>query len=434
MEVRAQVPKAFRELLEPHRWKVFYGGRGGAKSTAFANVLLLTGMQDPLRILCAREIQNSIKDSVHSLLKDRIRTLGLDDFYEVQETQILGANGTRFLFAGLYRNIASIQSLEGIDRVWVEEAATVSRESWDRLIPTIRKPGSEIWVSYNPRLKSDAIHQIIHVEGRSDAVVRKVSWRDNPWASDEMLREMEDLKRADYSKYLHVWEGEFREYAEGAVYARQLGVAREEGRICRVPIQSSLECQTFWDLGYSDATSIWVHQRVGPEDRFIDYLEFTGADIDEIAKALKATGYNFGRHYLPHDVEHQLLGLGHKTRKQMFEAAGIKPIQVVPRVRGIHEGIEMVRAAFGNYWFDEKRCERGLECLANYAYERSERRGDLNPEPAHNWASHAADALRQHAQGFRQGSAWGEKSNLSDRRQKIVDKWRVQKNSASWVV
>lgn len=433
MDIRAQIPRAFRELLEPHRWKVFYGGRGGAKSTAFANVLLLTGLQEPLRILCAREIQNSIKDSVHSLLKDRIRILGLEDEYEIQETQILGKNGTRFLFAGLYRNIASIQSLEGIDRVWVEEATTVSRDSWDKLIPTIRKPGSEIWVSYNPRLKSDAIHQIIHVEGRSDAVVRKVSWRDNPWASKEMLQEMEDLKKADYPKYLHVWEGEFREYAEGAVYAKQLQAAREEGRICKVPIQPACEVNVFADLGYSDATALWFHQRVGPEDRFIDYLELRGADIDEIAKAVKAKGYNFGRFYMPHDVDHEILGFGHKTRKQMFEQAGMKPITVVPRIRHIHEGIEMTRAAFASYWFDAERCERGLECIANYRYERSERRDDLQPEPLHDWASHAADALRQHAQGFRKAVSWAPESAASDRRQKAMTKWNSGK-SAAWIV
>lgn len=402
LEPKLELPDAFAPLLEPARFKVFYGGRGGAKSTAFANCLLLQGTQRPLRIMCGREVQNSIKESVHALLADRIKAMGLTDFYTVQEAQIFGRNGTRFFFVGLYRNPDSIKSAEGVDRCWVEEASTVSRDSWDKLLPTIRKPGSEIWVSYNPGLKTDAVHQIFHVEGRNGAIVRKVSWRDNPWMTQEMLDEMEDLKRADYAKYLHVWEGEFKSYADGAVYARQLALAHEEGRICRVPVQSATAVNTFWDLGKSDATAIWFHQRVGPDDRFIDYLEVTGQDIDEIATAVRQRGYNLGTHYMPHDVEHEILGFGNRTRKKMFEDARIKPIVVVPRIRHIHEGIEMVRAAFSAYWFDEQKCERGLECLKNYAYEYSQRRGDLNPEPSHNWACFTGETEILTRYGMRQ--------------------------------
>lgn len=423
LTAKLQLPEAFEALLEPHRFKVFYGGRGGAKSTAFAGTLLYQGTQRPLRVMCAREVQNSIKDSVHSLLHDRIRAMGLESLYEVQEAQILGSNGTRFFFAGLLRNPDSIKSAEGVDICWIEEANTVSRASWDALLPTIRKPGSEVWVSYNPGLKADPVHQIFHVEGRTGAVLRKVSWRDNDWFTDEMRQEMADLKRADYEKYLHVWEGEFRIFAEGAVYAKQLQAAREAGRICRIPVVPAEEVQTFWDLGKSDATAVFFHQRIGPDDRFIDYLEATGQDIGELVKAVKAKGYNLGRAYMPHDVEHEILGFGNKNRKQMFEAAGLKPITVVPRIRHLHEGIEMTRQRFASYWFDEVKCERGLECLRNYAYERNEKRDDLSPEPVHDWSSHAADALRQHAQGYRRGSLWEEGPQMSERRQRAVSKW-----------
>jgi len=403
---RIQTPEAFAELYQPARYKVFWGGRGGAKSTAFADALLAQADEQPLRILCAREIQDSIRESVHQLIADRAKA-GRYPF-EVKNSEIVHPNGSRFFFAGLWRNIDSIKSIEGVDIVWVEEASRVSEESWRKLIPTIRKSGSEIWASFNPELKSDPAYQRFVITPPPNAIVRKVSWRDNPWLTQELRDELEHLKAVDYDQYLHVWEGELKKYADGAVYAKQLRQAREEGRICRLPIQPAEEVNVFYDLGKSDATSAWFHQRIGPDDRFIDYMEWTGADIDEIAKAVKASGYNLGRHYMPHDVEHDILGFGNRTRKQMFEAAGIKPITVVPRIRHLHEGIEMTRQRFASYWFDEQRCERGLECLSSYAYERSDALNDLRPEPAHNWASHAADALRQHAQGFRKGKGFDE--------------------------
>ena len=139
---------------------------------------------------------------------------------------------------------------------------------------------------------------------------------------------------------------------------------------------------------------------------------------------------------MPHDADHELLGFGNKNRRQMFEAAGIRPITVVPRVRSIHEGIEQARAKFSAYWFDKTRCERGLECLANYAYVRNEGRAEWAPEPLHNWASHAADALRQHAQGYRNATAWSPAGpQVSERRERALERHRhTATASASWVV
>ncbi len=404
-----------------------WGGRGGAKSTAAADAILTLADSKPLRVLCAREIQSSIKESVHALLKGRAAANGFP--YTATNTEITHPNGSRIFFQGLWQNIDSIKSTEGVDICWVEEANRVSEDSWTKLIPTIRKEGSEIWATFNPELKSDPAYQRFVLNPPPYAVVRKVSWRDNPWRTPEMMLEMEHLKATDFDKYLHVWEGELMRYADGAVYAKQLQQAYSENRICRLPIQPAEQVNLFFDLGKADATSCWYHQRIGPDDRFIDYDEWTGADIDEIAKAVKAKGYNVGRVYMPHDVEHEILGFGNKNRKQMFEAAGIKPITVVPRIRHIHEGLEMVRQRFASYWFDEKRCERGLECLASYAYERSDKLMDLRPEPAHNWASHAADALRQHAQGYRKGS--GFEPPVSTRRIAALQK---HDTSSNWIL
>lgn len=428
MEVRIRTPEAFKELYSPHRYKVFYGGRGGAKSWAFADALLLLGVQRPIRILCAREIQKSIKDSVHALLSIRIRDNQLP--YQVFNDEIRGQNGTVFLFAGLWHNIENIKSKESIDICWVEEANRVSDDSWGKLIPTIRKSGSEIWVSFNPGLPTDAVWQRFIEHTPPDAYVKKVSWRDNEWFTDEMRADMEHLKSTDYDEYLHVWEGEFKNYADGAVYGKQIKQAYEDGRIAGVPLQGGCEVNTFWDLGKSDATAIWFHQRVGAENRFIDYYEDRFLEIDDYAKVIKEKGYNYGHHYMPHDVEHQLLGFGNRTRKQMFEGAGVKPIIVVPRINSIHEGLEMVRSNFHTCWFDEKKCEKGLVALRNYKYRFDDNAKDYKPEPAHDWASHGADAFRQFAQGYRRSDGLGmmSQSNTNLRRGHQV------RPSTSWMV
>ena len=207
-QVNAEIPEVFAYLFAPSRYKVAKGGRGSAKSWSYADALLLTGMETRLRVLCAREIMNSLKESVHRLLSDRIKALGLQDFYNVTERAITGINETNFIFAGLFRNVNQIKSLEGIDRAWVEEAESVSKESWDLLIPTIRKPGSEIWVTYNPQFEDDDTHQRFAVNPPDGAVVRHVNYDDNPYFPEVLRAEMEQDKARDKAKYETVWLGQ----------------------------------------------------------------------------------------------------------------------------------------------------------------------------------------------------------------------------------
>ncbi len=207
-EIDAKIPEAFGFLFEPKRYKVAEGGRGSAKSWSYADALLLTGMETPLRILCAREIMDSLKESVHRLLSDRIETLGLQDFYTVTQTTIAGRNGTNFIFMGLFRNVNKIKSLEGIDRAWVEEAESVSEASWNLLIPTIRKPGSEIWVTYNPQFEDDDTYQRFHVNPPEDAIVRHINFDENPYFPEVLRKEMEQDKARDKQKYETVWLGQ----------------------------------------------------------------------------------------------------------------------------------------------------------------------------------------------------------------------------------
>lgn len=430
-----EIPSVFKDLFnQPARYRVAYGGRGSGKSWAFARAILLRAAQQRTRVLCTRELQASIQESVHKLLSDQIRALGLSPAFEVQQTMIKGYNGSEIIFEGLRSNVDKIKSMEAIDICWVEEADKVRDASWSVLIPTIRQPGSEIWISFNPYLKTDSTWQRFVETPPPNAIVRKVSWRDNPWFPSELMDELEHLKATDYDTYLHVWEGEFRLFSEGSVYGKQLRSAREEGRIRpSLPLPKAIEIHTTWDLGKSDATAIWFFAQVGPERRFIDYVEGRGLEIADYAYMVKAKGYNLGKAYMPHDVEHDILGFGNKNRKRMFEEAGIKPIVVVPRIRAVQEGIEIVRSQFSTYWFDAEKCEEGLERLQTYRYELSDRLRDFQPNPIHDNASHAADALRQQAQSFRASNAWTPESTASERRQKAISKWDSGKRAA-WIV
>ena len=202
-----EFPAKLEFLFEPHRYKVAHGGRGSAKSWSFARALLLQATWKPLRLLCAREYQNSITESVHRLLADQVYALGLSGMFEVLKSEIRGKNGSEIIFAGLKNDVSKIKSTEGVDVCWVEEADKVSSQSWDILIPTIRKPKSEIWISFNPHLQSDATYQRFVVNPPPDAVVREVNYKDNPWFPEELEKERKHLEATDPELYAHIWEG-----------------------------------------------------------------------------------------------------------------------------------------------------------------------------------------------------------------------------------
>ena len=230
-----EFPEKLECLFQPARYKVLYGGRGGAKSWGIARALLIMGAQRPLRIACGREIQKSIADSVHHLLKGQIEALGLSSHYRIFETYIEGANGTLFTFHGLKTNVVSLKSIEGIDIFWVEEAQTVSKTSWDTLIPTIRKEGSEIWISFNPELETDETYRRFVLSPPTGAVVQKINYRDNPWFSGVLEQERLDTLARSLDDHAHIWEGETKKVLEGAIFAHELRAAYSDNRVMRVP-------------------------------------------------------------------------------------------------------------------------------------------------------------------------------------------------------
>ena len=390
---------------------MLYGGRGGAKSWGIARALLLMGANRQLRILCAREIQKNIEESVHQLLADQIAALELGGFYEVQRAKIIGKNGTTFSYAGLKHNAAGLKSHEGCDICWVEEAHAVSAHSWDILIPTIRKDGSEIWISYNPELEEDETHQRFVVNPPADAEIIEINWRDNPWfpavldqeRQTSLARVAAGLKsQADHD---HTWEGKCRKALEGAIYGRELEWLHANNRITEVPHVVGIPIFTFWDIGRNDTTAIWFMQRIGMTNRFFDFyedrLQNLSFYIGKLREFAMTKGYQFGRHYLPHDVEVTDISREDcKSRKEVLEDARIGEIHTVPRVDDLREGIDVTRRAFSGCWFDKDGCKNGLHALRHYVREYDEKHQVYRQTPLHNWASNAADAFRQFGQGF----------------------------------
>ena len=391
--VNAEFPVKLQFLFQPKRYKIAYGGRGGTKSWGFARALLILGAQKPLRILCARETQKSIADSVYKLLCDQIEALQLGSFYSITKTNIVGLNGTEITFAGIRQSsVGDIKSYEGCDICWVEEAQIVSKRSWEILIPTIRKDGSEIWVSFNPDLETDDTYKRFVINPPSEADVVKVNWRDNPWFPEVLRKEMEDLRKKSEEDYEHIYEGMCQQTVEGAIYRKELIEADKAGRIMRVPYDAMKPVDTFWDLGFGDNVSIWFAQAIGFEFHLVDFMSDCLKDLSFYLKELRSKPYLYGNDYLPHDAKAHTLAAGGRSVQQIMQAASRKVV-IVPKL-SIADGITAVRSIFNRCYFDGEKCADGLQALRHYRYDYDEDLRTFKREPRHDWASHPADAFR----------------------------------------
>lgn len=392
MHQKLQIVDHFSGMFEPHRYRIYYGGRGGGKSENICRALLVIGSQKKARILCCREIQGSIQDSVHKLLSDIISSSPqLSDFYEVQKAAIIGKNGTEFLFKGLRHNIAEIKSMAGIDYCFVEEAEKVSDQSWEVLIPTIRKEGSSITIAFNPKNLTDPTYQRFVVNATGDMHVVKVSYFDNPFFPKVLEKERLRLKEQDIDAYNHIWLGEPDLRRNGAVYAKQILAARDDGRITNVPYDPGAQVFTAWDLGFGDATSIWWLQFVGRELRWLEYYENCGEQLDHYVSLVKSKPYNYSMHYLPHDGGHGNIR-GESVSVQLNQM-GLSNV-VLDREQDINPGIELTRQTFAFSVFDQNKCKDGIKALEAYSYKWNDERMVFSKNPLHDWSSNGSDAAR----------------------------------------
>ena len=388
----AEFPVKLEGLFKKARYKVAYGGRGGAKSWGIARALLILGAKSPMRILCAREFMTSMRDSVHKLLCDQIESLGLLGFYEITQASIRGKNGTEFAFAGLKNNIANIKSYEGVDICWVEEAQTVSRLSWNVLIPTIRKQDSEIWVSFNPELETDETYQRFVLRPPEDCIQIKINWSDNPWFPETLRLEKDALKTRDEEAYNQVWEGLCRQTVDGAIFAKEMQQADKDGRICRVPYDATKPVHAVFDLGWSDSTAIWFLQFVGMETRLIRYIEDSQKTISYYLATMQTFGYVYDKIWLPHDAENKTLAAAGRSIDDIVRSAGYKTT-ILPKVP-IVDSINAARTIFPSCYFDREHAADGINCLRHYRYEVDPETGQFSRNPLHDHYSHGADAFR----------------------------------------
>ena len=404
-----QIPEILRPIVQnPSRYKIIYGGRGSSKSWSVARILLRHGYKSRLRILCGREIQNTIEESVHQLLKEQIDNLGLDWFYTVTDKSIVGLNGTEFLFKGLRsQDIAKVKSLENIDICWIEEGQTLTKKSWKTLIPTIRSEderdgvlfSSEIWVTFNPDLADDETYVRFVVSPPADSIVVKVNWRDNPWfpkvleaERQEMMRQVE-LGNETQAEYDNVWEGICKPSVEGAIYANQIALATEQGRIaCNVPYDPLLKVHTVWDLGWG-VMAVGIYQRQASEMRIIGYEEYNEMTYAEVIIELEGNGrekYRWATDWLPHDSKSHN-PLSKKTPKQMLTSLG-RTVEEVPEI-GIENGIKAAQQIFGRCYFDKDKAGLLTERLKRYR-RRINQTTEAKSTPLADDNAHGSDQFR----------------------------------------
>lgn len=399
-----QIPKAFRELFTPG-WRdaAFYGGRGGAKSHSVAAALVIQAAQTPLRIVCAREIQESLKDSVKQLIEDKISDAGLEDHFEALKDETRAKNGGKFVYKGVWRNPDALKSLEGADILWGEEANRFSARSIRLIRPTLRKPGSRMIWTWNPEFDHDPIDKMFRGPAGPPppsgdyplgSIVREVSWQDNPWFSGTPLQaEMENDYRVDPTMAEHVWGGQYVSAVEGAYYAQQLADVRADGRVTMLTKDPIIRVRAFWDLGKRDATAIWICQFVGKEIRVLDYIEARGQTLPYYIGELRRRGWSDAICGLPHDGTREVMEAPASVQRQLREAGFEVTITDNQGQGAALLRVAAARRLFPRIWFnDTPEIKSGLKALAAYHEKRDEQR-NVGLGPEHDWASDPADAF-----------------------------------------
>lgn len=381
--IRVKIPPFYKFLAEDHRYKSVHGGRGSARSWTFARMLVCLATSRKLRILCTREYQSSIRDSVHQLLVSQIDLLGLSSFYNITRETIRSSNGSEFIFKGLRMNPMEIKSLEGVDRVWVEEAQSVSNESWEVLIPTIRKDGSEIWLSWNTGEEKDPTYQRFVKNVPDDCVSVKATYKDNPYFPMVLEKERAYLQRVDPESYDHVWEGNPRSISAACIFA---------GKFVIDSFMAPDKMRLFFgaDFGFSQDPSTLVRSYIIGTELFIDYEAYgVGVEIDELPELYDS---------VPNSREWKIKA--DNSRPDTISHVHKKGFNIVPCLKwasgpgkagSVKEGIEFIRK-FSVIHIHE-RCVHTAQEFRDYSYKTDTRTGEILPIviDKHN---HIIDALR----------------------------------------
>jgi phage terminase large subunit len=387
-----RLPDAFRFLWatqaddgRPVRYRAVHGGRGSAKSHSFAQSLVLKAAQEPLRIGCFREIQKSIRDSVKRLLDDKIRESGLESEFTSTDTEIRGRNGSLFIFGGLRTNPDAIKSAEGIDIAAVFEASRVSQRSWDLLIPTIRKPGSEIWAEWNPENETDPVDVMFRGPDGAPpgSIVRQVNWQENPFFPPVLVQELEWDRKRDPDKYQHVWEGGYVRNSETRVF--------KNWKVEEFDIDPEWIMRQGADWGFSIDPSVLVQCALVGKTLYVAHEAYmVGCEIDSLPDLFMQVP----------DAERWAITADSarpETISYMKRHGFPKMFQAVKGARSLEEGVEFLRS------FDivvHPRCKHAISELTLYSYKTDPDTGMVLPV-LEDKDNHVIDALRYACEGVR---------------------------------
>ena len=405
---RIKLPKVLRPVFAGRAdVRGAYGGRGSAKTRSFAKMIAVRGYMYGMsgvtgQLVCGRQFMNSLEDSSLEECKRAIEDEPfLADYYEVGDKYIKSKDGRIwFTFVGLDRSIASIKSKGRILILWVDEAEPVTDEAWNVVIPTLREEGedwnAELWVTWNPKRKTAAVES--RFRHSSDQLIKVVqcNWKDNPKFPEKLERErLRDLaERPD--QYRHIWEGDYISVISGAYFASGITAARAEGRIGKVAADPLMTLRAFFDIGgtgaKADAVAIWIAQFIGREIRVLDYYEAVGQPLATHINWLRASGYEKAGVWLPHDGDTQDK-VHDVSYASALRDAGFAVTVIPNQGKGAAMArIEEARRLFPSMWFNEEKCQPGLDALGWYHEKRDEKRG-IGLGPEHDWASHGSDAF-----------------------------------------
>jgi phage terminase large subunit len=380
-----ELPEWAKLLWEPSRYKALYGGRGAAKSRSVATALILQGAQQVHRVLCAREVQRTLKDSVKRLLDDEIARCGLSDFYESTDSEIRGKNGTLFVFAGLQQNVASVKSLEGITKCWVEEASTISQSSIETLIPTIRQPGSELIFTWNPRFETDPVDVMFRGKHGPPprTILREVNFDENKWFPDVLREEMEYDKRRDPDKYAHIWLGQYEQNSEARVF--------KNWRVEEFEVDPTWVLRQGADWGFSVDPSVLVQCAIVGRTLYVPYEAYrVGCEIVDTPELFMQ---------VPNSEKWPIIADSARpeTISHMRQNGFPKIMKAVKGAKSLEEGVEFLKG------FDivvHPRCKHLADELSLYKFKTDPLTGLVLPI-LDDKDNHVIDALRYACEGAR---------------------------------
>jgi phage terminase large subunit len=411
-----QFPAKFEPLFKPKRYKVFWGGRGGAKSWNVARWLLLDGATRKLRTLCAREIQNSIKESVHKLLSEQIALMGLESYYQILENEIRGRNGSEFIFYGVRTNPTKIKSTEGLDRCWIEEAETISERSWELIIPTVRKPGSEIIVTFNPNEDTDPTYRrfILQPPDADDAVVVKVGWEDNPWFPEELRKEKDYLYRVDPEAAAHVWGGECRKVSNAQILR---GKYKVEAFTPDRSIESGWHGPYFGaDWGFAEDPTVLIKCWINGQTLYIEHEAYgVAVENDKIAELFRT---------VPESDSHIIRADNSRpeTIHHVHKKGGLNIHPAYKWPGSVEDGIQYLRS------FEQivihPDCKQTIQEARLWRYKTDQLTGDVLPivVDAHN---HCWDAVRYALEPIIQRAGEARENPLSTiKKEQLPQEWQ----------